>query len=534
MARRKINLQNTERSKPATEISQLVQDLGTTDLGFSPTESIVYEIDLDKVRPDFTQSRHILPNDLRELLVNEQLTATEAMQRLVKRSEEGDQVAKLILGGEIEVLDEDHAEVITTEERGLLALAASIRDVGLRQPINVYRLSSPDNPSLFVYQIGEGERRYWAHHLLVTQGHSAFTRIRCSIEPMPDDQAVVQRRQEAENAARQDLSALARARSIRRIYDRLNLELGTRVPGKTTIILPNKRDLQKAVGQEVKSFTGRAISDRMVRNYLRLLDLSSELQDLVEAAQLTEKQLRPVTSLKLEAEQAQVIQQIIREKLSGSAVMARIRSGMPVTSLRRTMPTTLEQRLEKRLFQTAKTVHEIVSLGIDSYTDAIRLIAPRIRDGMTRESLMALRRVIDDLIGDGDVTPTNIRQVTLNSIEPPLDVLRPNLPEMYQQKLSEVLTGLEIMAMVLDWRQDDPLVSSTLHRAFDQIESQAARLRAGEEILRPIVIELSDSEATIGQYTYRLLTGKVTYWAYALLAAQTHQGFDSISVELNS
>ncbi len=159
--------------------------------------------------------------------------------------------------------------------------------MGLRQPLNVYRIDDPQQPDQTVYRLGEGERRFWAHHLLVQQGYKEFTSVKCIIETLPEDEEIIHQRQEAENAARVDLPALARARSMQRIKERLNLELGTRVPGENTIRLPSQRELQVEIGQRVKSFTGRTIGDRMVRNYLALLSLPIEAQDLAEAAQLT-------------------------------------------------------------------------------------------------------------------------------------------------------------------------------------------------------------------------------------------------------
>jgi hypothetical protein len=144
------------------------------------------------------------------------------------------------------------------------------------------------------------------------------------VENLPDDEEIIHLRQEAENAARVDLPALARARSMLRIKERLAVELGTQVPGENTIRLPSQRDLQVAVGQQVKTFTGRAIGDRMVRNYLALLNLSPEAQDLTEAAQLTEKQLRPVMRLKSDEEQLEMIRRIIDEKWSSRQVLHEI------------------------------------------------------------------------------------------------------------------------------------------------------------------------------------------------------------------
>lgn len=531
MARRKINLQDTGRKRADQGIDRLVQSMGTTDLGFSPTDQGIYEVELNKIWPDFSQSRHFLPFDLREKLSEQGMTPAEAIRELVKRAEQANQLAVLILGEYTDVLDEE--EERPDEDRGLLALANSIKAVGLRQPINVYRIPNPDSPGESFYQIGEGERRYWAHHLLVLQGHEQFNKIRCVIETLPDDQTLIQRRQEAENAARQDLSAIARARSVKRIRNRLSLELGTRVPGQTTIKLPSQRELDAAVGQEVKAFTGRAISDRMVRNYMRLLNLPPGLQDLAEAAQLTEKQLRPVMRLKTEAEQLHMIKQIIDEKLSGRAVLARVSLALPATSLKRTTPTTLEQRLEKRLFQTAKTVHEVLTLGEESYTDIVRVLASKMSDQTTREALLALRRVINDLLDDAEADlPGGGQTIDLNLIRPPVDAVMSNLPENYQLQLNrDDLTGPAIIDMVLDWRRNDPLVASRLAKFFNQIEKLAEQIKAGEGITKPTLRRIREEDIS-GGFTYQFLNHKTIYWAHVWLISQGFSEFDTVVAEI--
>ncbi len=396
MARRKINLQNLGASSPSEKIDDLVRGLGTTDLGFTPTDQVIYEVDLTKISPDLNQPRYVLPVDLREQVKNGKLSPQNAMGKLLERAKAGDRVAHLILGGD----DEPSTEMEdVAEDRGLQALANSILNVGLRQPINVYTMPKPDAPGETFYQVAEGERRYWAHQLLVLTGHEEFSRIRCIIEAMPSDEAVIRRRQQAENAARQDLSAIARARSIRQIRDRLRIELGTRVPNETTIKLPSQRELDEAVGKEVKAFAGRAIGGRMVRNYLRLLKLSAELQDLAEAGQLTEKQLRPVLQLKTDEDQREMILQIIDRQLSGRAVTSLLNAPQGRKALRRVSSVGVGQRLEKRLYQTAKTVYELISLGDEAYEAALQNVAERFAGDETMEGVLeAMRKFIDDLL----------------------------------------------------------------------------------------------------------------------------------------
>jgi ParB-like chromosome segregation protein Spo0J len=529
VARRKIDLQDIDRTKIGEPIDDLVRSMGTANLGFSPTDQVVYEIDLDRINPDFLQPRYFLPSDLREELIAGELTPREALRVLLNRAEEGDKLASLIIGGRGDVVDEEGPD----DDRGLMTLARSIETVGLRQPINVYSITKPDAPGESFYQIGEGERRYWAHHLLVLQGNEGFSKIRCIIEVLPDDQDLIHRRQQAENAARQDLSAVARARAIGQIQDRLRIELGTRVPGETTIKLPGQRELDTAVGQEVKGVTGRAISGRMVRNYLRLLKLPSKIQDLAEAAQLTEKQLRPIPTLKTEAEQYQMVMQIIDEKLSGRAVLSKVaKSASPPSSLKRVTRTTVEQRLEKRLLQTAMTVHEVLSLGEDTYTAVIQALTAKMGDQATREALLAMRRMIDELVSEMVKEVEGYQEVSLSSILPPLDFIQNHLPESYKDELAgQALTGRDALELLLDWRYNDPMVASVLDEFFAQIENYAERIRAREIMIKPTLQKIKSNEGA-DAFIYKILTGKTIYWAHLLLVLQGNDNFQKLAAEI--
>jgi hypothetical protein len=387
------------------------------------------------------------------------------------------------------------------EDTGLLALAQSIREIGLRHPLNVYRIDDPDQPDRTTYRLGEGERRFWAHHLLVQKGFDEFAGVKCIVEALPEDEEVIHQRQEAENAARVDLPAIARSRSMQRIKERLNIEMGTRVPGESSIKLPSQRELQMAVGQRVKSFTGRAIGDRMVRNYLALLTLTPEAQDLAEAAQLSEKQLRPVIRLKTE-ERLAMIRRIVEEKWSGSQVLRQVtRPPLAKSSLKEISQRSVEQRFEKRVIDAAKTMHALLTLPQESYHEAVTALAFRAKDPKMLLALQSLRQTleevllkIEDLQTENTVNVTLISieppldllkaytvNVTLLSIEPPLDLLKAHLPtDKFEQFETDVLTGSQILDQLLEWRQDDAVLASRIEPFFDQIEAEAEALRAGE------------------------------------------------------
>lgn len=541
MARRKINIQRNlgtrgsfaEQVGAGSVIDKLAGNMSGVDIGFRPTDQRVYEINLDRITPDPAQPRHLLPHDLRTAVHEKSISAAEAMRELVLRAGRGDIVGLLILGGRQKGPVEEEDEIV--EDTGLLALAQSILEVGLRQPLNVYRIDDPEQPDRTAYRLGEGERRFWAHHLLVQKGYEEFKGVKCIVETLPEDEEIIHQRQEAENAARVDLPALARARSMQRIKERLNIEMGTRVPGENTIKLPSQRELQVAIGQQVKSFTGRAIGDRMVRNYLALLNLSPEAQDLVEAAQLTEKQLRPILRLPTDAEQLAMIQKIVEEKWSGRKVLQEVTTPLTPKSLREVSQTSVEQRFEKRVLDAAKTIHSLLSLPPENYEEAVTALAMRAKDSRTRQALQALRQTLEEvLLKVEDLTESNIVEVTLLSVLPPLEGLKRHLPpEKIDVFEREVLTGSQILEQLLAWRRNDAVLASRLEPFFSQIEFDAEALRAGEPM--PLPRLRGEKNPNYGDLAvYRVESGVSIYWAHELLVRLGESQFKLMKAEIVS
>ncbi len=542
MAKRKINIQRNlgakgmagGQSETATVIDHLTETMSTSDIGFRPTDQRVYEVNLDRIMPDPTQPRHLLPYDLRTAIQNNTLTPAEAIKELVLRAEQNDTVALLVLGGKEKGPVEEEDAIV--EDTGLFALARSIQEVGLRQPLNVYRIDNPNEPGQISYRVGEGERRFWAHHLLVRQGIEEFNNVRCIVETLPDDEETIHQRQEAENAARVDLPAIARARSMNRIKDRLNIELGTRVPGENTIKLPGQRDLQIAVGQRVKSFTGRAIGDRMVRNYLALLNLPPKAQDLAEAAQLTEKQLRPVMRLQTYDEQLAMVQRIVEEQWSSRQVLREmLPPPVAKSTLKEVSQTTVEQRFEQRILDAAKTMHSLLTLPQENYEEAVTALAIRAKDGKMRQALQSLRQTLEEvLLKVADIATTDRIEVTLLSVIPPLDALSRHLPEdTYKIFETETLTGSQILDQLLEWRREDAIIASRLEPFFNQIEADAQKLRSGDLHMLPL-LEGEKNAKYPALVVYRVISGVFIYWAHELLVKRGESQFKVMQAELAS
>ncbi len=523
---RKLGTQPSEWEQPTSSIDDLTSGMATVDMGFEPTDQRIYKIDLDRIYPDPSQPRHLLPFDLRQSLNEGLLTPSEVVRELLARADQDDTMALLILGGKD---DEPMAEEDdSVGEKSLLALAESIREVGLRQPINVYQVDDMLQPNRIVYRIGEGERRFWAHHLLVQQGHEAFKTVNCIIDSLPDDPDLIYQRQAAENAARVDLPAIARARSMQRIKQRLEAELGK--SGSQI----RQRELQEAIGQEVKLFTGRAVGDRMVRNYLSLLKLSPQAQDLAEAGQLTEKQLRPVMKLKDEVERVKMIEAIITKDWSSRQVSAQVAAPSPASpkvSLREVTHNTVETRFEKQVLSAAKTVASLLTLPDENYENAINLLAMRAKDPKTKEVFESLSEMLTDILDKaGALAEAEIIELPLIAILPPLSELESLLPaDKFLDLQRERLSGQQIMEHLLAWREGDDILFSRLKPFFDQVEPIAESLRAGESVSLPTV---KQAEAANEVVKYQITVGTTTYWAHEWLVQQGDVQFQVIKVEL--
>ena len=311
--------------------------------------------ELEACHPDPNQPRHVLSGDLREQLLDGASPADvlwEAWQRCLgenlyqtMRSHDLSPAEALARRREEGVLD--LALQLTLE--GLVELGDSIVRHGLRQPINVYDLGGGR------YRIAEGERRWWAHVLL----RDLLLRVEAStvlarVQPLPDDELAVLARQQAENTHRADLSAVARARAIRRVREAVQdgHRLGTAssqgiagmqpasprgdfsgtVSSQETSPLRGRphaeigeHDLDNLTGQRLAELTGKGISGRMVRRYLALLTLPPETKALAEAANLSEWALRPVVSLDDSETQLTLVQALATGEMTPAQVTAEVK-----------------------------------------------------------------------------------------------------------------------------------------------------------------------------------------------------------------
>ena len=209
------------------------------------TEQIARLIPIQHIRPDPDQPRRLLPSDLAQSLAAGG-SPFDILGQLRARSERDRWIRE-----RLQELD---------------ALAQSIADDGLMQPIRVIR----DNDER--YRIEEGERRWWAHHILVQQGKEQFQSIAAFVIEPESAATGLLRRRVAENVLRSGFTAIELARAMaKRIQEIHEAEPGIK-----------QGEVERRVGSE------NGMSDRRVRQFVALLSLSPEAQELAQQARLTE------------------------------------------------------------------------------------------------------------------------------------------------------------------------------------------------------------------------------------------------------
>lgn len=221
-----------------------------------------------QVRPDPEQPRHLLPPDLAQALAD-----GASPFEILDQMREGAKRDKWIR----ERLSE------------LDSLADSIAADGLMQPIRVFQ-DAGDR-----YRIESGERRWWAHQILLARGDARFETIAAFVIPPVIEDAAVLRRRVAENVFRSDFTAIEMARAMAARKG----EIAVAEPGLA------RRDIEKKVGKE------HGMSDRRVRQFLALLKLHPEVQQMAQQARVGESQLRTLVGIRDPGRQVAAAQTII-------------------------------------------------------------------------------------------------------------------------------------------------------------------------------------------------------------------------------
>ncbi|MCT4581629.1 MAG: ParB/RepB/Spo0J family partition protein [Flavobacteriales bacterium] len=167
------------------------------------------------------------------------------------------------------------------DKEAIEELAASIKEHGIIQPITVRKLGANK------YQIISGERRFRASQIAGLEQVPVYVRI-------ANDQTLLEMAI-IENIQREDLNALEIAISYQRLIDECEIT-------------------QEKVGERVGK------SRASVTNYLRLLNLPTEIQIGVRDKQISMGHARALLSFEADEEKIKVYRQIIDHKLSVRAV----------------------------------------------------------------------------------------------------------------------------------------------------------------------------------------------------------------------
>lgn len=166
---------------------------------------------------------------------------------------------------------------IEFDKEGLAELAASIKELGLVQPLTVRKLGNDK------FQIISGERRFRASQAAGLKELPAYIRI-------ANDQAMLEMAL-VENIQRRDLNPLEIAFSYKRLVDECDL---------------TQEELADRVGKKRSS----------TANYLRLLNLPAEIQSALKDKTISFGHARTLIALEDEEVQSYIFDMIVTEKLS--------------------------------------------------------------------------------------------------------------------------------------------------------------------------------------------------------------------------
>ena len=199
--------------------------------------------------------------------------------------------------------------------QGLEELSASLKQSGLLQPILVRRKGDG------IYELISGERRWRAAK------EAGLETIQSVIRNCGDEESVILAL--VENLQRADLNPMEMARAYHRMMNEFGL---------TQDIIAQR------VGCERSS----------IANVVRLINLPSEIQQLIETNQLSMGHAKVILGLPTQNEQLRVAQLVVSkvlsvretEKLIESSPVAKKRG---IKELRRTPWSDVEERLQKRL-----------------------------------------------------------------------------------------------------------------------------------------------------------------------------------------
>ncbi len=247
-----------------------VDPLGLTDkqaasAAVGPTAT--YHI--DSILPDPNQPRALLPESLSRQVNVGQISpqaAIKGWEQLAKQGGPGSPDAHLL--------------------SKVIELAESIATHGLINPITIQPIDEDDPVTNIEYRIVTGERRWWAHVYLASQGRQiqegherqSPNQIKAAVTPAGSS---IRAHQLVENWFREDISVVEKAYGLWALRCEMSgLPFG------------NYSDRELVNWQDVEALL--SIGRRQRRRIVRLLELSEEAQAIVNGYRLSERSVRPI------------------------------------------------------------------------------------------------------------------------------------------------------------------------------------------------------------------------------------------------
>jgi hypothetical protein len=324
------------RSRGTRALLEEMGDLGRlaeTTAEISGGTVKVVSIVLDRIRPDPAQPRRVLPESIRKEFLAGHINPRQALERWEAMvAEEAARLGRPRPDWQalLERNPEDRAEDVMAVDapghpgpeeealRSIVATAATILHGGQVSPITVSEIDSGG-----YYRIETGERRYWAHHWLNMWLPNGFEQIQCLVVEHASPW-----RQAAENASREELSAMALARQVATLlldlYD-IRPDYSMSIPNDWYRQALNYR-VPRGEGAALRAALG-GIERSQFNRIQALLALPDSVWELADRYRLEEKRLRYVLKVQDEALQVQLVHMIVDRNLSAERVQRLVESG---------------------------------------------------------------------------------------------------------------------------------------------------------------------------------------------------------------
>lgn len=356
-----------------------VDPLGLTESQAKPPDAgPAHTYHIESMLPDPSQPRALLPEELSRQITGGQITPLVAMKEWERLANAGGP-------------DSPDAHLLERVKE----LAESIATHGLINPITIRPAEADDPVDAIEYRIVTGERRWWAHVYLVSQGRpiqegnerKSASQIKATITP---EGATVRAHQLAENWFREDISVVEKAYGL--------WALRCEMSGLPFGDYPD-RELVNWQDVEALLHIGR----RQRRRIVRLLEMSEEAQAIVNGYRLSERSVRPVAmklgdypGLQVKALN-QVVSWIAAGEDYGEKKVTRLVESLLARKRNQPQPAPAAPQFETKTFRSrvrgaVKLVSYLETVGWGEAAETISA------DEGLADDLQRLRRTIDQLL----------------------------------------------------------------------------------------------------------------------------------------